>query len=65
MTILETDIDDLARAVAAAFDGASLSVSATDGLFDLRFISAGCCVRCEAPKYPTALYVSCCGRRRY
>ncbi|MDG4664658.1 AAA family ATPase [Mycobacterium sp. 236(2023)] len=34
-TILETGTDDLARAVATAFDGATVSVSITDGLFDL------------------------------
>jgi len=34
-TILETGSDDLARAVAGAFDGATVSVSVTDGLFDL------------------------------
>ena len=40
-TILETGTDDLARAVATAFDGASLSVSATDGLFDLQLHQRG------------------------
>ena len=34
-TIVETGVDDLDRAVAAAFDGATVSVSVTDGLFDL------------------------------
>ena len=40
-TILETGTDDLARAVATAFDGASVSVSVTDGLFDLRLHQRG------------------------
>ncbi|HEY5843388.1 MAG TPA: AAA family ATPase [Mycobacterium sp.] len=40
-TILETGTDDLARAVAAAFDGATISVSATDGLFDLQLHQRG------------------------
>lgn len=34
-TIVEAGFDDLARAVADAFDGATLSVGVTDGLFDL------------------------------
>lgn len=40
-TILETGTDDLARAVAAAFDGASVAVSSTDGLFDLQLHQRG------------------------
>ncbi|MCV7155436.1 AAA family ATPase [Mycolicibacterium pyrenivorans] len=40
-TILETGADDLARAVATAFDGASVSVSVTDGLFDLQLQQRG------------------------
>lgn len=40
-TILETGTDDLARAVAAAFDGATVSVSVTDGLFDLHLHQRG------------------------
>lgn len=40
-TILETGTDDLARAVAEAFDGASVSVAVTDGLFDLRLHQRG------------------------
>lgn len=40
-TILETGTDDLARAVAEAFDGASVSVSASDGLFDLQLHQRG------------------------
>lgn len=40
-TILETGTDDLARAVAAAFDGASVSVSVTDGLFDVQLHQRG------------------------
>ena len=40
-TILETGTDDLARAVATAFDGASVSVSVTDGLFDLQLQQRG------------------------
>jgi predicted ATPase len=40
-TILETGTDDLARAVAAAFDGATVSVSVTDGLFDLNLHQRG------------------------
>jgi predicted ATPase len=40
-TILETGTGDLAHAVAAAFDGASVSVSATDGLFDLQLHQRG------------------------
>ncbi|WNG89371.1 AAA family ATPase [Mycobacterium sp. ITM-2016-00317] len=40
-TILETGTDDLARAVAGAFDGATVSVAVTDGLFDLRLHQRG------------------------
>lgn len=40
-TILETGTDDLARAVAEAFDGASVSVSVADGLFDLQLHQRG------------------------
>ncbi|TRW81493.1 AAA family ATPase [Mycolicibacterium sp. 018/SC-01/001] len=40
-TITESGVDDLDRAVAAAFDGATVSVSVTDGLFDLRVHQRG------------------------
>jgi predicted ATPase len=40
-TILETGTDDFARAVADAFDGATVSVSVTDGLFDLHLHQRG------------------------
>ncbi len=40
-TILETGTDDLPRAVAGAFDGATVSVSVTDGLFDLHLHQRG------------------------
>lgn len=40
-TIVETGTDDLARAVADAFDGASVSVSVTDGLFDVQLHQRG------------------------
>ncbi len=40
-TIVEAGTDDLARAVADAFDGASVSVSVTDGLFDLQLHQRG------------------------
>lgn len=40
-TILETGADDLASAVADAFDGASVSVSTVDGLFDLQLRQRG------------------------
>jgi predicted ATPase len=40
-TILETGTDDLERAVAQAFDGATVSVSVTDGLFDLHLHQRG------------------------
>lgn len=40
-TILETGNDDLARAVHAAFDGATVSVAITDGLFDLQLHQRG------------------------
>jgi len=40
-TILETGRDDLHRAVAAAFDGATVSVAVTDGLFDLQLHQQG------------------------
>ncbi|KMO84745.1 ATP-binding protein [Mycolicibacterium chubuense] len=40
-TILETGTEDLHRAVATAFDGASVSVSVTDGLFDLNLHQRG------------------------
>ncbi|AFM16567.1 putative ATPase [Mycolicibacterium chubuense NBB4] len=40
-TILETGEDALARAVADAFDGATVSVSVTDGLFDLNLHQRG------------------------
>lgn len=40
-TILETGTGDLARAVAGAFDGATVSVAVTDGLFDLRLHQRG------------------------
>lgn len=40
-TILETGTDDLARAVAGAFDGATVSVSVADGFFDLNLHQRG------------------------
>lgn len=40
-TILETGADDLATAVAEAFDGASVSVAVLDGLFDLQLHQNG------------------------
>lgn len=40
-TILETGTGDLAKAVADAFDGATVSVSVTDGLFDLHLHQRG------------------------
>lgn len=40
-TILESGFDDLPRAVADAFDGASLSVAVHDGLFDLQLHQPG------------------------
>lgn len=40
-TILEAGFDDLGRAVAEAFDGATLSVAIHDGLFDLQLRQRG------------------------
>jgi predicted ATPase len=40
-TIVEAGFEDLARAVADAFDGASLSVAVHDGLFDLQLHQRG------------------------
>ena len=40
-TIIETGTDDLARAVADAFDGATVSVAVNDGLFDLQLHQRG------------------------
>jgi len=40
-TIIEAGFDDLARAVADAFDGATVSVAVHDGLFDLRLHQPG------------------------
>ncbi len=40
-TILETGTEDLARAVADAFDGATVSVAVHDGLFDLQLHQRG------------------------
>ncbi|MDT5014872.1 MAG: hypothetical protein QOD39_1032 [Mycobacterium sp.] len=40
-TIIEAGLDDLSRAVADAFDGATLSVVATEGLFDLQLRQKG------------------------
>lgn len=40
-TIVEAGFDDLAQAVAAAFDGASVSVSVSDGLFELQLHQRG------------------------
>jgi predicted ATPase len=40
-TIIEAGLDDLARAVADAFDGASVSVAVNDGLFDLQLHQRG------------------------
>ena len=40
-TIIETTFDDLARAVAEAFDGAEISVTDNDGLFDLQLHQRG------------------------
>lgn len=40
-TIIEAGFDDLQRAVADAFDGATVSVSVHDGLFDLRLHQPG------------------------
>ncbi|BBZ27691.1 ATP-binding protein [Mycolicibacterium madagascariense] len=40
-TIVESGFDDLARAVAAAFDGAEVSVAVRDGLFELQLSQRG------------------------
>lgn len=40
-TILKTGAEDLPRAIADAFDGASVSVAVTDGLFDLQLHQPG------------------------
>ena len=40
-TIIEAGFDDLSRAVADAFDGASVSVAVHDGLFDLQLHQRG------------------------
>ena len=40
-TIIEAGFDDLSRAVAEAFDGASVSVAVHDGLFDLQLHQRG------------------------
>lgn len=40
-TIIETTFDDLACAVAEAFDGATISVAVNDGLFDLQLRQRG------------------------
>jgi predicted ATPase len=40
-TIIEAGFDDLQRAVADAFDGATVSVTVTDGLFDLALQQPG------------------------
>ena len=40
-TIIEAGLDDLARAVADAFDGATVSVAVNDGLFDLQLKQRG------------------------
>ena len=40
-TIIEAGFDDLPRAVADAFDGASVSVAVHDGLFDLQLHQRG------------------------
>jgi predicted ATPase len=40
-TIIEAGLDDLSRAVAEAFDGATLAVAVTDGLFDLQLRQKG------------------------
>jgi predicted ATPase len=40
-TIIEAGFDDLARAVAEAFDGATVSVAANDGLFELQLHQKG------------------------
>ena len=40
-TIIEAGFDDLARAVADAFDGATVSVAVRDGLFDLQLQQRG------------------------
>jgi predicted ATPase len=63
-TIIEAGFDDLARAVAEAFDGASVSVACTTGCSISTCTSAACCVRCAPPNCPTALCDSCCGPPR-
>lgn len=40
-TIIEAGFDDLERAVADAFDGATLAIAVTDGLFDLQLKQRG------------------------
>ena len=40
-TVIEAGFDDLSRAVAEAFDGASVSVAVHDGLFDLQLHQRG------------------------
>lgn len=40
-TVVEAGLDDLGRAVADAFDGATLSVAISDGLFDLQLRQRG------------------------
>ena len=61
-TIIEAGFDDLARAVAEAFDGATVSVAANDGLFELQLHQKRhAAARCGPPNYPTAHCDSCCG----
>ena len=42
-TIIEAGFDELQRAVAEAFDGATVSVAVHDGLFDLQLHQRGMC----------------------
>jgi predicted ATPase len=63
-TIVEAGFDDLPKAVAAAFDGAEVSVAVRDGLFELRLTQRGMLRPLRAAELSTAPCDSCCGGPR-
>ena len=63
-TIIEAGDDELDRAVAAAFDGATLSVAPATACSSCNCTSAGCCGPCGRRSYPTAHCDSCSGPPR-
>ncbi len=61
-TIIEAGFDDLQRAVAEAFDGANVSVTVNDGVFDVQLAQPGVRRPLRVAELSDGTLVSCCGR---